>query len=60
MPYDHYEYFKKQIEHEEYNEIIEIVRQEIWSDSIDFKIMLNWVDIEDKVRNRLFLFLRYN
>lgn len=60
MPYDHYEYFKKQIEHEEYNEIIEIVRQEIWSDSIDFKIMLNWVNIEDKVRNRLFLFLRYN
>ena len=60
MPYDHYEYSKKQIEHEEYNEIIEIVRQEIWSDSIDFKIMLNWVNIEDKVRNRLFLFLRYN
>lgn len=60
MPYDHYEYFKKQIEHEEYNEIIEIVRQEIWSDSIDFKIMLNWTNIEDKVRNRLFLFLRYN
>ena len=60
MPYDHYECLKKQIEHEEYNEIIEIVRQEIWSDSIDFKIMLNWVNIEDKVRNRLFLFLRYN
>ncbi|MBR3139514.1 MAG: hypothetical protein IKF11_01420 [Methanobrevibacter sp.] len=60
MPYDHYEYFKKQNEHEEYNEIIEIVRQEIWSDSIDFKIMLNWTNIEDKVRNRLFLFLRYN
>ena len=60
MPYDHYEYLKKQIKHEEYNEIIEIVRQEIWSDSIDFKIMLNWVNIEDKVRNRLFLFLRYN
>lgn len=60
MPYDHYEFLKKQIEHEEYNEIIEIVRQEIWSDSIDFKIMLNWANIEDKVRNRLFLFLRYN
>lgn len=60
MPYDYYEYLKKQRDSDEYIEINDIVRQNIWSESIDFKTGQKWLKIEDKIRIKLYLYLRYN
>lgn len=60
MPYDYYEYLKKQRDSDEYIEINDIVRQNIWSESIDFKTGQKWLKIEDKIRIILYLYLRYN
>ena len=60
MPYDYYEELKKQKENEEYVEIGELVRQNIWSESINFKQSIEWIGIEDKMLIRLYPLLRYN
>ncbi|WP_458454315.1 hypothetical protein [Methanobrevibacter sp.] len=60
MPYDYYEFLKKQRDSDEYSEITDVVRQKIWSDSISFKISQEWLKIEDKIRIKLYLYLRYN
>ena len=60
MTYDYYEYLKKARNSDEYIEIEDIVRKNIWSDSIDFKISEQWRTIEEKIRINLYLFLRYN
>lgn len=60
MPYDYYEYLKKQRDSDEYIEINDIVRQKIWSESIEFKARQKWLKIEDKIRIKLYLYLRYN
>lgn len=60
MPYDYYDYMKKQRESEEYTETSDLVRQNLWSDSINFKLSQNWLLIEDKILIRLYRKLRYS
>ncbi|MDO5810289.1 MAG: hypothetical protein Q4Q37_04275 [Methanobrevibacter sp.] len=59
MPYDYYEYLKKQRENDDFTQVTDIVRQKIWSESIGFKISQEWLKIEDKIRIKMYLFLRY-
>ncbi len=60
MPYDYYDYFKKQRKNRNFTEISDLVKEKIWSDSISFKLSLEWSKIEDKIRIRLYQNLRYN
>ena len=60
MPYDYYEYLKKQRENDSFTQITDTVRQKIWSESINFKISQEWLKIEDKIRIKLYLTLRYS
>lgn len=60
MPYDYYEILKEQRDSKEYTEISDVIRQNVWNDSIDFQMSLEWMKTEDKIRNRLYLLLRYN
>ena len=59
MPYDYHEYLKKQRENDDFTQVTDIVRQKIWSESIGFKISQEWLKIEDKIRIKMYLFLRY-
>ena len=59
MPYDYYEYLKKQRENEQYKETSELVRQNLWSETINFKVSQDWIAIEDRILIRLYLLLRY-
>ena len=59
MPYDYYEYLKKQRENEQYRETSELVRQNLWSETINFKLSQDWIAIEDRILIRLYLLLRY-
>ena len=59
MPYDYYEYLKKQRENEQYKETSELVRQNLWSETINFKLSQEWLDIEDKILIMLYQLLRY-
>ena len=59
MPYDYYEELKKQRENEKYTETWELVRQNIWSESINFKQSIEWIGIEDKMLIKLYPLLRY-
>ena len=59
MPYDYYEYLKKQRDSEEYTETSELVRQNLWNETIDFKLSQEWIHIEDKILIRLYWRLRY-
>ena len=60
MPYDYYEYLKKQRENDSFTQITDTVRQKIWSESINFKISQEWLKIEDKIRIKLYITLRYS
>ena len=60
MPYDYYDYFIQQRNRDEFTEITEKIRQNVWSDSVDFKLSQNWLNIEDVIRINLFMLLRYN
>lgn len=60
MPYDYYEYLKKQRESEEYTETSELVRQKLWSETINFKLSQKWMRIEDMILVKLYLRLRYS
>lgn len=59
MPYDYYEYLKKQRESEEYIESSELVRQNLWRETINFKQSREWLETEDKILIRLYRLLRY-
>ena len=59
MPYDYYEYLKKQRDNEQYRETSELVRQNLWSETINFKLSQEWLDIEDRILIRLYQLLRY-
>jgi len=59
MPYDYYEYLKKQRDSEEYTETSELVRQNLWNETIDFKLLQEWTCVEDKILISLYLLLRY-
>ena len=60
MPYDYYEYLKKQRESEEYTETSELVRQKLWSETINFKLSQKWMHIEDMILVKLYLRLTYS
>ena len=60
MPYDYYEYFTKQRNNKIFTEISEKIRQNLWNDSFDVKLSQKWLKIEDKIRIKLYLNLRYN
>ena len=60
MPYDYYELLKKQRENNEYEETTELVRKNLWSESINFRQSINWLNIEDKVFIKFYYFLRYS
>lgn len=60
MPYDYYEILKKLRDPEEYMETTDIVREKLWNESINFKISQEWLKIEDKIRIKLYPYLRYN
>ena len=59
MPYDYYEFLKKQRESDEYTETTDLVRQSLWSESFQFKLSNEWSIIENIIRRSLYLFLRY-
>ena len=59
MPYDYYEYLKKLRDNEEYSEAAELVRQNLWSETINFKLSQEWLDIEDRMLIMLYQCLRY-
>lgn len=59
MPYDYYEYLKKQRDDKQYTETAELVRQNLWSETINFKLSQEWLDIEDRILIMLYLRLRY-
>ena len=59
MPYDYYEYLKKLRDNEEYSEAAELVRQNMWSETINFKLSQEWLDIEDRMLIMLYQCLRY-
>ncbi|WP_405316287.1 hypothetical protein [Methanobrevibacter sp.] len=59
MPYDYYEYLKKQRDNEQYIETTELVRQNLWSETINFKLSQEWLDIEDRILIMLYQRLRY-
>ena len=60
MPYDYYEFLKKQTDNENYEETTDIVRKKLWGESFNFKLSITWLKIEDIIRNGLYLYLRYN
>ena len=60
MPYDYYEYLKKQRENDSFTQITDTVRQKMWNESINFKISQEWLKIEDKIRIKLYITLRYS
>ncbi|MBE6495835.1 MAG: hypothetical protein E7Z78_05260 [Methanobrevibacter thaueri] len=60
MPYDYYDQLKEQRDSEKYTETSDIIRKNVWNDSIDFQKSIEWMEVEDKIRIRLYLLLRYN
>ena len=60
MVYDYYEILKRRIDSDEYTEVSDIVRQDLWSDGFEFKMSKEWLKIEDLIRISLYLFLRYS
>jgi hypothetical protein len=59
MPYDYYDYFKKHRQNENFMETSELVRQNLWSETISFRLSQNWITIEDKIFIKLYRNLRY-
>ena len=60
MPYDYYEYLKNQRENEQYTETSELVRQNLWSETVNFKLAQEWLSVEDKILIGLYWRLRYS
>ena len=60
MVYDYYDILKRQSDSDEYTEVSDIVREEIWSDGFEFKMSKEWLIIENLIRISLYLFLRYS
>lgn len=60
MPYDYYDYFKKQRESPLYTETAELVRQNLWSETINFRQSQDWICMENKILIRLYHSLRYS
>ena len=59
MPYEYFEILKKQNENEQYIETTELVRQNLWSETINFRQSLDWIKMEEKILIKLYNFLRY-
>ena len=49
MPYDLYDHFMKEKSNPLFSEISDIIRDEIWAESIDFVMSQNWLKTEDKL-----------
>ena len=49
MPYDLYDHFMKEKSNPLFREISDIIRDEIWAESIDFVMSQNWLKTEDKL-----------
>ncbi len=60
MPYDYYEFLKKQHESDEYMETEELVRQNLWNETINFKLANSWIKTEDRILLKLYQNLRYS
>lgn len=60
MPYDYYEFLKKQLESDEYIETEELVRQNLWSETLNFKLANSWIKTEDRILLKLYRNLRYS
>ena len=60
MVYDYYDILKRHPNIDEYTEVSDIVRQDLWSDGFEFKMSKEWLKIEDLIRISLYLFLRYS
>ncbi len=58
MPYDYYDYFTKQRQNERFTETAELVRQNLWSETINFRLSQRWMIMEDILFNRLYRSLR--
>ena len=60
MPYDYYEILKKQRENSQYIETEELVRKNLWGETINFKQSRDWISMENKILIRLYNLLRYS
>lgn len=60
IPYDYYEYLKKERDSDEYTETTDKVRENFWIESIFFKISNKWLTIEEQMFIRYYYYLRYN
>ncbi len=60
MPYDLYDHFMKEKSNPLFIEVSNIVRDNVWDESIDFVMSQNWLKTEDKLFIELYHLLRYN
>ena len=60
MPYDLYDHFMKEKSNPLFIEVSNIVRDNVWDESIDFVMSQNWLKTEDKLFIELYYLLRYN
>ena len=60
MPYDYYEFLKKQRESDEYIETEELVRQNLWNETLNVKLANSWIKTEDRILLKLYQNLRYS
>ncbi len=58
MPYDYYDYFTKQRQNKIFTETTELVRQNLWNETINFRLSQRWIIMEDILFNRLYRRLR--
>ncbi|WP_405295080.1 hypothetical protein [Methanobrevibacter sp.] len=49
MPYDYCEYLKEQKESDEYLETTELVRQKLWSETVNFRMSQVWLGIDERI-----------
>ena len=60
MPNDLYDLFMKEKSNPLFIEVSNIVRDNVWVESIDFVMSQNWLKTEDKLFIELYYLLRYN
>ena len=60
MPNDLYDKNKKKKSNPLFIEVSNIVRDNVWAESIDFVMSQNWLKTEDKLFIELYHLLRYN
>jgi len=59
MPYDLYDHFMKEKNNPLFIEVSNIIKDNVWAESIDFVMSQKWLKTEDKIFIELYCLLRY-